>query len=289
MYIQHLILMCNLLYMNLVSFAKGSISIAELNRDFCHVAHTKVKWMPYKHKGGLVQCSRCQRPGHGIKYCNMPPRCRWCAGSHESKFCDSVQKAIQGNSAKGGKSQVTATVIAKCCNCKSEGHYASDPNCPSRMKYLQRRQLKSTPTKHSKVPAKKVNFDNQVYSPGGASYVEIVKRGSTMTSNTQGKSNTQFNPSGNINFDPSGNFDFDPSGNNTSHFGRRSRSNSRTRSNSKSPSDNLRQDPFSFEEITALTRDIFTALHNVSAMPRQEAMFKIMDIAFKYLYDNGKR
>ena len=41
---------------------------------------------PHKRKE-IVQCHRCQNYGHTRSYCNHPPRCVRCAGSHESATC----------------------------------------------------------------------------------------------------------------------------------------------------------------------------------------------------------
>lgn len=262
----------------IVSFPKGTTTVSELNRDHYAVVHTRIRWAPYRHKGGIVQCSKCQRPGHGVRYCNMPPRCRWCAGEHESKLCDAVHKAIQSNAVAGNADHVTTEIFPKCCNCKVDGHYATDPNCPKRVKYVNMRQKKSAPATQSTSQTKKVNADSHLrYSPGGASYSETLRNGTGRSVNNPGK-NDFSSPSGNLG--PSGNLS--PSGN-------RNRPSGRTYSNGNCPSDNLHSDPFSEVELSAFTREIFKSLRDVRHLPREEAMFRILDITFKYLYKNDSR
>lgn len=48
------------------------------------ILHTIVQ---YKHTPGVVQCTRCQRSGHGARNCNMPPRCCLCGADHETFMC----------------------------------------------------------------------------------------------------------------------------------------------------------------------------------------------------------
>lgn len=78
-----------------------------------------------------TQCYRCQRFGHASKNCNLPERCVKCTGSHATKDCSKKDR----------------TKPAQCCNCK-ENHPANFRQCPVRVGYLHRIQLKKQQIKN---------------------------------------------------------------------------------------------------------------------------------------------
>ena len=55
----------------IVSFKSGTVKLRDLRQKQI-VHHTFVRWELYRRKEGIVQCSRCQRPGHGARNCNDP-------------------------------------------------------------------------------------------------------------------------------------------------------------------------------------------------------------------------
>ena len=77
----------------IVSFEAGSIKLRDLLQKRV-VYHTIVKWESYRRKEGVVQCSRCQRPGHGARNCNMPLRCCLCGENHETLRCPTTEKRL---------------------------------------------------------------------------------------------------------------------------------------------------------------------------------------------------
>lgn len=240
-----------------VSFPRGSVKLSDL-KNHNVVCYTRVDWQPYRHRGGLVQCTRCQRPGHGIKHCNMPARCAYCGGDHQSLTCPSTKNAIQ-NGKKSVNGDVNVETPAKCCNCEADGHFATDMNCPKRIQYVKSRQRNTIvgrriqtqqpqQTQRQHVPT------SSMLSTNGPSYAAVVNS-----------------------------FDFNnsPSGNSGhSGFSRPS--------GVSNPSGNLIDEPFSMEEISALTFEIISSLRDVQNMPRHEAMKIVMNMAFKYLYRNDK-
>lgn len=89
-----------------------------------------IKWIPVKNnRRGPAQCLRCAMYGHGITTCNRKPNCLLCGDGHEAKDC------------KFGNEESNDQRIFKCYNCKASNlqhnHRASDPECPSRQKYIE--------------------------------------------------------------------------------------------------------------------------------------------------------
>lgn len=62
-----------------------------------------------------VLCGKCSRWNHNRRQCNNAPRCRYCAGNHESRIC--AQHIANENE-----------IIPLCCNCGAT-HKASDMRC----------------------------------------------------------------------------------------------------------------------------------------------------------------
>ncbi|KAH8823905.1 hypothetical protein DL96DRAFT_1414080, partial [Flagelloscypha sp. PMI_526] len=60
----------------------------------------------------LLQCKKCQGPGHLARNCPATtPTCGKCSGNHETQGCKSYYRS--------------------CANCKTKGHGASDRVCPA--------------------------------------------------------------------------------------------------------------------------------------------------------------
>ena len=265
-----------------MDFKAGSIKFRELLQKRV-VFHTVIQWEPYRRKEGVVQCSRCQRPGHGARNCNMPARCCLCGENHETLKCPSTEKKLQSAmSTEDGvntteSSSTTAplevTIPAKCCNCNAVGHFASDPKCPKKIAYIQSRRLRASAGRLEKrrdIPSN----PTPRFSPGGPSFASVLKPGSSIfsPSGTNFASN-KLGPSG-VTFhsgspDPSGTFSSQGNNVRSSNFG---------------PSGNQDESPFSAEELTAMTFDIINSLKNVRHLPRSEAFMAVMNVAFKYLY-----
>lgn len=242
-----------------VSFEKGTIKLNDL-KEHRVVLFTRVSWEPYRHRGGLVQCSRCQRPGHGVKMCHMPPRCSYCAGDHESKNCSATHKTVLSSlSSNSGATEVQTP--SRCCNCDQTGHFASDPLCPKRLQYIESRQRRNKPITKNRGSNRVVFVDppqqfQQQPGPGKPSYAEIL-------------SGPRFDQRFSDNVPP----------------GFQSHSDS---PNFPSPSGNYNSNPFTVEETSSLICEILDSLHNLKHMPRHEAIKVIMTMAVKFLYNNGK-
>lgn len=64
------------------------------------VCNAIVKVEPPRANRNIPQCARCQRYGHTKNYCNKPPACVKCAGSHLSISCPlgkKIEKVICSN------------------------------------------------------------------------------------------------------------------------------------------------------------------------------------------------
>jgi hypothetical protein len=86
---------------------------------------TRIKVEEPRPKRIVSQCVRCQRYGHTKSYCNMPPRCVRCAGSHLSKDCT--------------KSRETPAICVLC-----NGEHPSNYRGCSVHKHLQNRRSPSS-------------------------------------------------------------------------------------------------------------------------------------------------
>lgn len=227
-----------------VSFPRGGTVTLNGLKKHKVVYHTRVDWQPYRHRGGIVQCTRCQRPGHGVKHCSMPPRCAHCGEGHETKSCPTTKTAVE-NASTDNNGPVEVPLPAKCCNCDTVGHFATDPNCPRRMQYIKmRRQRQNSGNRFANHQNQQEKSSlNAQYQPGGPSYADVVTKPIVNPSPSGYKGNSA----------SSG-----PSGARPSCF--------------SCPPGNISDQPFSFEEISALTCEIITSLRNVQHMPRHEAI-----------------
>lgn len=130
-----------------VSFRKGEMSLNKI-KETRYVYNTSIKWESYRNKRqGITTCARCQRPGHGARHCNMGFRCELCAENHETKTCPSneqIKAKLSAITDAKDKRQIHRLEIpGKCCNCNLAGHFASDPNCPTTKRYVEKRNKKS--------------------------------------------------------------------------------------------------------------------------------------------------
>ena len=76
-----------------VDLPKGEASkkIHSLDR----LLHQVVKVEPPKSSKWLPQCKRCMLYGHTRNFCNMPPRCVKCLGSHGTSDCDKTEEGAR--------------------------------------------------------------------------------------------------------------------------------------------------------------------------------------------------
>lgn len=265
----------------IISYKAATVKLRDLRQTARVLFHTIVQWEAYQRKSDVVQCIRCQRPGHGARNCNMPPRCNFCGDAHLSDKCpikkarlEKIQTAMETNQTSTEKVEVE--LPSRCCNCNAEGHFASDPKCPKKLAYIQARREKSS---SGRTNVKQHNPSRMTGAASGlvkdgVSFAEILKSGKfpsgdqmfsqsdkTRHSGSQGSS-SKLGPSGargpSGKLGPSGTLDSSSSG----------------------------ERPFSVEEITALTMDIVSSLRNVRNLPRHEAFMAVMNVAFKYLYDD---
>ena len=69
---------------------------SENNKDIYQIEtlnYSKVKFEPPRKKRNIPQCSKCQRYGHTLAYCDHNPRCVKCAGNHPTKQCLRTEKS----------------------------------------------------------------------------------------------------------------------------------------------------------------------------------------------------
>lgn len=241
-------------------FKKNTVKLQDLQK-IKSVCFTMVRWKPYRrNKTGITQCAKCQRSGHGGRNCYMPPRCGYCAGSHESSNCESYKKAIEEetkkNSDKMDESQPSETSIhveikAKCANCQGS-HFANDRNCPVKKKYEETRRKNSSRNnsyRRMKIPtAEDFQYEisgnrTQFKADDGLGYVRDAEHQLTYANMVSGTA---------------------PS----------------------STSLTMNPNPFSMEEILSLTSDVLNGLQNVKSASRSEVIRIVMQISMKYLYND---
>lgn len=249
-------------------FNKGETSLANLKK-IEHLCHVKVDWAPFRNsRQGVTQCSRCMRPGHGEKNCRMSPRCEYCAGDHLSDGCPQYEEILRNlnDESNGGR----YGILAKCCNCGKDGHFASDQNCESKLKYLERRQLHSSNNRTNKqrhVPNLNVanypNLQNGVEQPqqrmknaAGPTFSQVFQNHRGTNSNDLNLNNFSSNSNPNCNLD----------------------------SNSQG------QSRISYGELMDLMTEMNQIIPELLNSPRQVAVTKLMGIALKYMYpDDGSK
>ena len=122
----------------ILHFKRGCTTIKKL-RETKSLFHTIINWAPFKHfNGRSTQCRRCQLPGHGTRNCNLPPRCKNCAGFHLTDDFSALPQRMDEH--HDDDNPASLQIQWKCANCNGP-HAADDINCPSLMDYnnLQRK------------------------------------------------------------------------------------------------------------------------------------------------------
>lgn len=128
----------------------SNISIEKL-RTVKYIDHVVVRFEEYSvNKTNVTQCANCLNFGHGAKNCFLPPRCIKCGDNHKSVACDKNLKPTDPKS-KIPKSQV------KCANCQGS-HTANYSKCPSRLKFLEIREVART-------NRNKISKSNRTHTP----------------------------------------------------------------------------------------------------------------------------
>lgn len=112
----------------LLCFDKGSVKLAGLQKVKT-LFSTMVTWRYFTKKpDDSVQCHRCQRFGHGMRFCNITPLCVKCGEKHLTANCKLPVKANLKD-ASSTRSHI------RCANC-SGNHTANYRGCPSRLSYI---------------------------------------------------------------------------------------------------------------------------------------------------------
>lgn len=265
-------------YTFIVSFKKGEMNLTKL-KEIRFVLNTSIKWESYRNKHkGITTCSRCQRPGHGQRHCNMKFRCELCGENHDTKVCPSNEeikrKLSEINDPKAEKNVVQLEIPGKCCNCNVNGHFASDPNCPSKRKYIEKRTKKSKESRTNSRQHFKLdpvafpsingsNDDKHHVAPA----VATVINGVSYAQRTKVFPSNPTPPVGNNPFNLKFSYDNLNSGGNSTF----------TNTTGINPL-------FSVEETLQLLEEIRTKLPDVTKTPLNVAVPILMQIAIKYLY-----
>lgn len=128
-----------------------------------NIGHLRIKWEQFVKKFNYVQCYRCQSYGHTQNYCGAKPNCVKCAGPHNTKECNIVERNNN----------------PKCSNCGGS-HTANYSQCPALLKYLEARDISKTlrQEKIQKTTLQPNREKQQTYykkSTDGPSYAEIAQ------------------------------------------------------------------------------------------------------------------
>lgn len=120
----------------LIEFS-GATNLQSLQSVVKYIDHTSIKWRRYTPRNkGPTQCRRCGMYGHGQTNCHRKLVCLVCAKDHNLAECPFNKK---------DSVEPVPKTVYKCFSCvankqKSSNHRADDPNCPSRLEYLEIRQ-----------------------------------------------------------------------------------------------------------------------------------------------------
>lgn len=229
-------------------FKKAETTLKEL-RNVKALFHTIVSWEPFRNRQpGFTQCTRCQRPGHGFRHCNMPFRCMYCSGDHESSCCPHYNEI--NNKLKESEVNPNVTIPCKCCNCGSEGHFANDPACPNKIKYTEsRKRLASNGRTKQQRFVSNVNAFPSLPDDG------MISSSRNPMSYAGAVTNTPSIPFQNfINLIPNSSY-------RTDAF-------------------------FSHEEIISLT-SILNHFQNLQSISREHVILTVIQISLKYLFNHG--
>lgn len=171
-----------------VFFKHGSTKLPNLNK--IKINYTIPKWrLFHTSKNNITQCRRCQLHGHGMRNCNLTPKCSNCGLEHRSETCNCP--------------------IQKCANCKGD-HQSTSQECPKRKEFVQMRSrlaaannktTKPTPaprmsladfpklTKSSKTTSKEIHLQNE---PSTTQWSHILKNNQQIPERHNGKDTAKF-------------------------------------------------------------------------------------------------
>lgn len=257
----------------LLYFEKNTVQLSNL-KEVRYLFHTVVNWQPYrKFKRGPTQCTRCQRPGHGSRHCNMPPRCEFCAENHISEECPNLAKfknhaaSTQPNSENvPGTSSTSVTMPGKCCNCNQIDHFASDPKCPKKLLYAARRTERTSRHQRTSKPRPDINdrkeFTDDLQQNVTSSGAVFNRQPYNVVTRNSGSTKS---PPHNYNL---GNPNVSVGPNNTL---------------------TQNENPLTVNEVQNLLDVIFSELQDIKHMPRAMAVRKITEISIKFMFNDGSR
>lgn len=251
-------------------FKKGEVQLSTL-REIKALFKVIVRWEPYRsNRQGPTQCARCMRPGHGARHCHMPERCEYCAENHLSSNCPAIielkndpKTTAAATSSQGAPTEINVKLPSKCCNCGVSGHFASDPNCPRKLKYAEKRSRLSTTNRFQRPHVANLNDLAMFPAPPtrGQPRTPEIRQSAKLRPNVSYADSLRYAPSPNT-------------------------------FNVNYATDNVKQrkneEPFTPDELISLTSDIFTQLRNVQSAPREEIVMAVMRISLKYLYKDDK-
>lgn len=142
----------------LLTFPKGIVKLQDLKRTKS-LFNVIIGWRHYiRKRSETVQCFRCQQFGHGMKNCNLQPKCVKCGEFHLSRECQ-LPKKSQSHSTDSGD---TSSTKVRCANC-SQNHTASYKGCPSRLRYIKSlEEKKSGPSGRATQSNKAAEHRNRV-------------------------------------------------------------------------------------------------------------------------------
>lgn len=116
----------------LLYFERGSVKMQNL-RKVKSMDGYLVNWRFFsKRPTDAAQCHRCQRFGHGSRYCTLEPKCVKCGAAHLTGECTLPLKADLGK----GKNAEQQKDKVKCANCQGN-HTANYRGCTTRKSYLE--------------------------------------------------------------------------------------------------------------------------------------------------------
>ena len=123
----------NINYCNLINVDTSNHAIYKINlnakftlthlKKINYLFHSRIYWDKFINNKIILQCYRCQAFGHTSSNCYKSPRCVKCASNHLTKDCTKMPE-----------------LPATCCNCNGN-HPASFSECPSYLKFLEKRNI----------------------------------------------------------------------------------------------------------------------------------------------------
>lgn len=166
----------------LVSFPRGSIRLQELQKK-TSLFNVIIEWRHYTRKPtDAVQCFRCQKFGHGMRYCNLEAKCVKCGELHQTSECEMPTRA----EVAGNNTQLREKI--RCANC-SQNHTANYKGCPQRKRYIEalqqrKEQLANRNTNISSAAGRRRSFTSS-FVVSGCNFAEALKSNPTPTQTQQ--------------------------------------------------------------------------------------------------------